>query len=409
LPTKIIRIIILCLVFFSCINKKNRTSEQNEHNIIGTEHESFHEEIMENISEIEIYIFQKEARVIEIIDYNINHKYHTAVFLDENNDNIFDKILHISNTGSGLTFGNKLRDLLKEGDIIKYEYGKHVKPQWEEYAKDLYEEFKINSDLIIDTEHLLEINGITIVSYFNDYTKEHWKHYFPYLKIDTLCDCFMYRTVAYAPKPNITWSVRGIRSNEIKFEELPLEETGFAVLGINRRFVSHTGTFLFTNIIEDNVLLLSYPSFKSKINYTLNNNDIVRIMGYSDINENIDDCNGYWIYIIFQKDINPYIGDNDEYFDGWIFSKYVNISDIKYSPLKYIEFIQNTNRMKMSYNLQGNEVFFEQNYDDYIMWGPFSNLYHYSTRPGLYILNKETQKLNFVKYLNINEFHSFNK
>jgi len=135
----------------------------------------------------ELVADQREARVVEIIDYRtVRFGGHSAIFLENN------KVLHITNTGSGLTVGDQIRSSISIGDIIKYEYGEHVRPQWERHAGDLYERFQISADLIIDSAHLLEINGISILSffYYDEALQEHWKHLFPHLKNYNPCDCF---------------------------------------------------------------------------------------------------------------------------------------------------------------------------------------------------------------------------
>lgn len=128
---------------------------------------------------------QGEARVIEIIDYSVRSRPATAIFLDNN------KVLHIPNTGSGLTVSDQIRSLFTIGDIVKYEYGDHVTPQWEAHTEILYEKFQISSNLIIDSRHLLEINGISILSFFTDdpFVFEHWVRFFPYLRNYDLCEC----------------------------------------------------------------------------------------------------------------------------------------------------------------------------------------------------------------------------
>ena len=130
-----------------------------------------------------LFSLEIDAKIIEIIDYisNDNNQY-TAIFLDENNDNKFDKVLHIPYTDDQLTFVYRLRQFLKKNDLIKYEYGDHVKPQWENWSKKLQSKFGIEHNLIIDLSQIIEINGESILFLlnYNRYSDKWKESIFPY-------------------------------------------------------------------------------------------------------------------------------------------------------------------------------------------------------------------------------------
>ena len=181
--------LFLCVFLFSC-NKKT-TNEIISENIISDakipmlknnipdtqmsiEYENKDIDITQNIDD-NIISLEIEAKVIRITDYVDGRQHFSALFLDETNDNIPDKVLHIANTGNTLT-----RNLISEGDIVKYESGEHVIPQWEYYAQKLYDNIGITSNYIVDIHDLLEINNISILSFF-DYETDDWKEsFFPY-------------------------------------------------------------------------------------------------------------------------------------------------------------------------------------------------------------------------------------
>jgi hypothetical protein len=183
--------------------------------------------------------------------------------------------------------------------------------------------------------------------------------------------------------------------SDIDYQNLPKEEKGFAYVDTSYDNVgTDMGTYCLTNIIDDNVNVRNYPSLEADILYKLNNNDIVRIVGYSGEKMNIDNYYGDWVNIYYQKNENECI-------NGWVFSKYVNVSNREHRPIRFVEVEP---RMKISYILDGNEIF---GYPDYTKWNNYyiivrslyDNDYHYTNKPGIYLLDKETMKLNHVTYL----------
>jgi hypothetical protein len=197
-------------------------------------------------------------------------------------------------------------------------------------------------------------------------------------------------------------SVKEIRYNDINLQDLPREEKGLAFKDGSYVTASDDGTFCLTNIIDNNVNVRNYPSLEATIICKLYNNDIIQIIGFSGEKVDIDNFYGDWVNIIYQK-------NEDEYINGWVFSKYVNIREREYTPIRFVEFIpmpspyENNPRIRVSYALQGNEVFDELDYTDWnnyyiIVWGPFENYFHYTNKPGVYLLDKETLELRHITY-----------
>jgi hypothetical protein len=192
-----------------------------------------------------------------------------------------------------------------------------------------------------------------------------------------------------------------IRYSDIDYRNLPKEEKGITFIGISGGASTDRGTYCLTNIVDDNVNVRNYPSLEAEILYKLNNNDIVRIVGSSGDKVNIDNYYGDWVNVIYQK-------TKDDYINGWVFSKYVNVSNREHTPIRFVEFIPMPNndepRIKISYNIDGSEVF---SYPDCTEWNNYfiivrslyDNDYHYTNKPGIYLLDKETMKLNHVTYL----------
>jgi hypothetical protein len=173
--------------------------------------------------------------------------------------------------------------------------------------------------------------------------------------------------------------------------EYPLEETA-----------SNLGTYCTTNVIENNVNVMNFPSLEAEILFQINKDDIVRIVGVSGEKVNIDNFYGDWICIVLSN------GNK-----GWVFSKYLNIGEIEYSPISFVEHIPATNRnsggIKISYILQDKEIITTvdyTNWNDYyiIVWDLLQYRYHYTNRPGVYIINKETNELKHITYLGCFEF-----
>jgi len=159
------------------------------------------------------------------------------------------------------------------------------------------------------------------------------------------------------------------------------------------------GTVCITNIIENNIAIRNYPSLDSKIIHKAQKDDIIWILGFSGEKEIIENIEGNWLHVIFQ--------DNRDIV-GWIFSKYVNINDKEYSPINFIEIIPETNKknslIKISYIIDDKEIFIEKGYDHWknnylIVWGQYEHGFHYTNKPGIYLINNETFELRHITYL----------
>jgi len=155
-----------------------------------------------------------------------------------------------------------------------------------------------------------------------------------------------------------------------------------------------------TNITDDNVNVRISPSLEAKVVYKLQNNDIVLVRGFSNETMTIDGYNGNWVNI-------HYTDRKTIYIEGWVFSKYVNIGDMKPAPIKFVEMLPNKEKpekIRLSFNLEGEEIFrdveFTQEGGIYyvIVWGTETFGYHYRSIPGVYFLNKDTYELQHFTY-----------
>jgi hypothetical protein len=147
-----------------------------------------------------------------------------------------------------------------------------------------------------------------------------------------------------------------------------------------------------TNILENDVDVRIYPSMDAEILGHLQEDNIVRILGFTKDKTNIDDFNGYWVNILYSS--------TGEYpfLNGWVFSKYVDIGDIEASPIKFAGF--SGNEMVISYEIQGEEIFQSIYSPDelIIVWDTGEPGYHYSSVPGVYLLNLDTLELTHITY-----------
>jgi len=159
------------------------------------------------------------------------------------------------------------------------------------------------------------------------------------------------------------------------------------------------GTICITNIIENNVNVRNLSSLDGKIIHKAQKDDIVWILGFSGEEETINGLKGNWLHIIFE---------NNKDIDGWVFSKYLNTNDKKYAPIKFVELIPQTNTtislVKLSYTLDNEEIFIKQDYSKWnnyyvIIWGQYEHGFHYTNRPGVYLLDKDTLELKHITYL----------
>jgi hypothetical protein len=160
-------------------------------------------------------------------------------------------------------------------------------------------------------------------------------------------------------------------------------------------------TIYITNINENNVNVRNYPSLDGKIIHKVQKDDEIWIIGFSGKRETIDGFDGNWLHITFE---------NNKDIKGWVFSKYVNANDREFTQLKFVELIPIINNniplIKLSYALDNKEIYVELSYteikkDKYyaFQWGCTVNKFHYTTRPGIYVFDKETLELKHITYI----------
>jgi hypothetical protein len=159
------------------------------------------------------------------------------------------------------------------------------------------------------------------------------------------------------------------------------------------------GSSIRTNVIDDNVNLRNNPSLKGKIIHKLQKDDVIRIIGTSGEKENIDNFYGDWLNITYSN--------GTDYFDGWVYSKYVNIEEREFAPINFVEL--KDNKIICSYNLLDKEVFTELYYSEtkdfyYFLWGLGATNYYYYNKPGIYSVDKGTLELNHITYCGSHEF-----
>jgi len=164
---------------------------------------------------------------------------------------------------------------------------------------------------------------------------------------------------------------------------------------------SHYGTTCFTNVFENNVNVRDNPSLEAEVVFQLHKDNIIEIRGFSNETSTIDNYFGNWINISLK------IADR-EYMTGWVFSKYINLGEIKPSPINFAEFVKDKKdritRIKVSYSFNNNEIFNDIYYTSYehgnyyIIRGPYEHGFHYSNIPGIYSLNKDTLELKHITY-----------
>jgi len=158
-------------------------------------------------------------------------------------------------------------------------------------------------------------------------------------------------------------------------------------------------TRCYTNITDSNVNVRISPSLEAKIIYKLQNDDIVEVRGFSNETMTIDGYNGNWVNI-------RYTDGKTTSIEGWVFSKYVNIGNMKPAPIRFVEMLPNKEepeKIKLLINLDGEEVFREVDCSEdgnhySIVWSPETFGYHYRSIPGVYFLNKDTYELKHFTY-----------
>jgi hypothetical protein len=153
------------------------------------------------------------------------------------------------------------------------------------------------------------------------------------------------------------------------------------------------------NILEDDVDIRIYPSPNAEILGHLQKDNIVEILGFTKEKINMDDFYGHWVNIIYSSTGEyPFI-------IGWVFSKYIDIGDIEVSPIKFVGFSERN--MVISYEIQGEEVFqsvynnSRDSGDFIVVWDTNESGYHYSSVPGVYLLNLDTLELMHITYFGI--------
>jgi len=158
------------------------------------------------------------------------------------------------------------------------------------------------------------------------------------------------------------------------------------------------GIICYTNITDNNVNVRISPSLDAKVVYKLQTDDIVIVRGFSNETMTIDNFYGNWVNIRFKS-------IKSEFIDGWVFTKYVNIGDKKPVPIKFVEIMPYKwpGKIKLSYNIEGKEIFEEVDYslkgNNYIfVWGSTTFGYHYRNIPGVYFLNEDTYELKHFTY-----------
>ena len=216
------------------------------------------------------------------------------------------------------------------------------------------------------------------------------------------------RTIAFFSANN-RWPPPSTKIEDLDFSVFPKEERGFAFIDGSTTvnvWGQHAGITCLTNIVENDVHVKNYPSFDSEIIFRLQNNDIVRILGLSGEAVNIDNIYGFWLNVLHQKSDNEII-------HGWLFSRYVNLKNIEYSPIRFMELVPGIIRgvptgryfLNVSFFVDGNEIIrrylslTEWNNYYVVVWGPYDNGFHWTNRPGVYLLCKETHELRHITYL----------
>ena len=122
----------------------------------------------------------------------------------------------------------------------------------------------------------------------------------------------------------------------------------------NLQNTQYFGTYALSIVNDDNVNIRVMPSTTSEKIGKLNKGNVVKIKGFSDKREFIDDYNGYWLKISIDNKNTEYYVDNDGNF-GWVFSKYINIDEkIDVSTLKIVHVNYPTERQGMSIDIEIN-------------------------------------------------------
>jgi hypothetical protein len=190
-----------------------------------------------------------------------------------------------------------------------------------------------------------------------------------------------------------------IINNESKIN-IPIEENNNST-NVEPSYPYEYGNICITNITENDVNIRNYPSLDGKIIHKAQKDDIIWIIGFSGEKESIDGFDGNWLNITFEN-------NND--IKGWVFSKYVNANDREFTQLKFVELIPIINnkipKIKLSYTLYYGEIYVELSYseikkDKYyaFQWGYSGDKFHYTTRPGIYIFDKEALELKHITYI----------
>ena len=180
---------------------------------------------------------------------------------------------------------------------------------------------------------------------------------------------------------------------EINEEKMTIDE--------NEEKLMYFGTVYNTKVTDDNVNVRLYPSLEAKIVNKVNKNTKIIVFGTSKEKQEIDGHFGYWYKIWIEKQWEK---------EGWIFSKYVENSQItpteiivNYLPQKREGYSQN---LICSYLLNGKKINLDlspykiDSQDFYTFRLDFSNeSYHYTNIPGTYIWYPMTNELKHITYI----------
>jgi hypothetical protein len=196
-------------------------------------------------------------------------------------------------------------------------------------------------------------------------------------------------------------------SDEYKGVEPNLQEqTGNTIQEIQEQKIEYPvekiefETICATTIIDENVNLFILPTLDSVILGKIEKDEIVAVIGFSDKTETIDGFDGYWVNIFYSDK------------KGWIFSKHVNLENKNVAEIKFVELIPAQDGkiplIKLTYILDGKEIFFNTDYGSWnnyyvILWDCYQYGFHYTNKPGIYFLDKETFELKHITYVATSE------
>lgn len=176
-----------------------------------------------------------------------------------------------------------------------------------------------------------------------------------------------------------------------------------AVFSQEQVYNNYFGTAYNTSINDDRVNVRSFPSMSGEVLFQLNKNARVLVIGVSQERNYIDNYDGNWLCITVNQN------QENQYKQGWVFSKYVDIGNVVPSELRITEVPPKMeNRMQTiigSYTVGGVEKRItivpdkEEDQDFYTFaFDIFEKDFHYSNVPGSYIWYPDTNELKHVSY-----------